>query len=218
MYWISTRAPLVPKILGSFSIDDSDGTKTSLVKWIDKHFLRLCCVYFNLLKMFNVGINFPGVDFLGTALKFKFCYSVACFNTSSIKHEIRHFHAVVVQKQERNVQKAWCTCKLDCFSIAIAFLTFLLASQSSLLKLPTALTAEMTRFRRVPKNNHSLFSEYLIELKSDIRSCQCKNFSIKQVSGLIGVSDPLDPSLDLPLNPTPALEKRKLTIFFGTWH
>ena len=32
--------------------------------------------------------------------------------TSSIKREIRDFHAVVVQWRQRNVQKAWCTFKV----------------------------------------------------------------------------------------------------------
>ena len=43
--------------------------------------------------------NFLGVDFLGTALKFrneKENFVIACF-TSSIKHEIRHFHITVMQ-------------------------------------------------------------------------------------------------------------------------
>ena len=28
------------------------------------------------------------------------------------KREIRHFHALVVQKRERNVKKVWCTCEV----------------------------------------------------------------------------------------------------------
>ena len=35
------------------------------------------------------------------------------------------------------------------------------------------------------------------QLKSDIQSCQCKTFSLKQASGLIGRSGGLDP-LDTP--------------------
>ena len=53
--------------------------------------------------------NFPGVDFLGNPLKFwekekeKFVFRLF---TSSIKREIRHFHAVIVQWRQRNVQKS----------------------------------------------------------------------------------------------------------------
>ena len=32
--------------------------------------------------------------------------------TSSTQREIRHFHVVVVQWRQRNVQKKWCTCKI----------------------------------------------------------------------------------------------------------
>ena len=51
---------------------------------------------------------------------------------SSTEREIRHFRVVVVQqRRQRNVQKAWCTCKVVvCQSEPVAFLP------SSLLKLP----------------------------------------------------------------------------------
>ena len=55
--------------------------------------------------------------------------------TSSIKSEIRHFPVVVVQWWQRNVQKAWCTCRvvfLPCK--AISFLTVSLSSPSWHLK------------------------------------------------------------------------------------
>ena len=45
------------------------------------------------------------------------------------------------------------------------------------------------------------FIEIISHFKSDIRSCRCKNSSIKQASGLIGGLDPPDPPspLDPPL-------------------
>ena len=49
--------------------------------------------------------------------------------TSSTKSGIRHFHVVLVQWRQRNVQKAWCTCR-------VFVLLFSLASSSSFLKLP----------------------------------------------------------------------------------
>ena len=43
--------------LGSFSINNSDGTKNFTFKK-NSRFFKLCCVYFNSLKMSNVG-KFP---------------------------------------------------------------------------------------------------------------------------------------------------------------
>ena len=55
--------------------------------------------------------------------------------TSSVKREIRHFHVLVVQWRQRNVQKAWCTCKIVVLGIKpIASLTSSLPSPSSDLK------------------------------------------------------------------------------------
>ena len=45
---------------------------------------------------------------------------------SSIEREIRHFHVVVVQSGQRNVQKTWCTCKVA------VLLTFVLRSRCRL--------------------------------------------------------------------------------------
>ena len=56
-----------------------------------------------------------------------------CLFTSSIKHEIRHFHVVVVQKWERNVQKK---CDARLLIKPIIFLTFSSPSASLDLKVP----------------------------------------------------------------------------------
>ena len=60
---------------------------------------------------------------------------------SSTKHEIRHFHVVVVQRRQRNVQKMRdARAKLFfCQSKPTGFLPFLLPSQSSLLKFPRSI-------------------------------------------------------------------------------
>ena len=61
---------------------------------------------------------------------------------SSIKRarEVRKYHVAVVQRQLRNVQKAWCTCKLVVLLVLTCyFFSFSLPSPSSLLKLPTVL-------------------------------------------------------------------------------
>ena len=55
--------------LGSFSIDDGDGSKNATFK-TNSSFFKFCRVYSSSLRMSNVG-KFPGVDYLGTALKFR---------------------------------------------------------------------------------------------------------------------------------------------------
>ena len=53
----------------------------------------------------------------------KFCH---CLFTSFTKPEIRHFHVVVVQWRQRNLQNAWCTSKvvvLPCQAIAFLILS-----------------------------------------------------------------------------------------------
>ena len=63
----------------------------------------------------------------------KFCRPLY---TSSIKRENRHFHVVVVQWRQRNVQKNWYTCKVVGLLKSAAFFTLSLPSSSSDLKVP----------------------------------------------------------------------------------
>ena len=75
--------------------------------------------------------------------------------TSSIKREIRHFHVVVVQRRQRNVQKAWRACKVDGLLYnPVTFFTFSLPSLSSFLKLPTNQGWLRLRRRSVGFGNH----------------------------------------------------------------
>ena len=57
------------ELFGSISIDDGNGSENVSFK-MNFRFFNLCRVYSNLLKMASVG-EFPGVDFLRTALKFR---------------------------------------------------------------------------------------------------------------------------------------------------
>ena len=51
--------------------------------------------------------DFPGVDFLGTTLSFEWETKIRCrLFTSSIKREIRDFHAVVVQWRKEMYKKS----------------------------------------------------------------------------------------------------------------
>ena len=53
----------------------------------------------------------------------------------TLKREIRHFHVVVVQKRQRNVQKVWCTCKVVVLlTKPTVFFTFSLRSRRWILK------------------------------------------------------------------------------------
>ena len=64
--------------------------------------------------------------------------------TSSNKSELRHYHVVVVQWQQRNVQKSVIHGKSCSFAMykPIAFFPFSLPSPSCLLKLPNASTRQ----------------------------------------------------------------------------
>ena len=81
--------------------------------------------------------NFSGVYFLGTALKF----TKTKKNSSSLVYVLYNinvqFGIFMCSDGKEMYKKAWCTCKVVFFlSKPIAFLTFSLASPSSLLKLP----------------------------------------------------------------------------------
>ena len=78
----------------------------------------LCRMYAN-----SSGVEFLRAQYTSKEGERKFR---RCLFTSSIKHEIRHFHVVVVQKRQRNAQKIK----------TIAFMTFSLPSPSSDLKVP----------------------------------------------------------------------------------
>ena len=79
--------------------------------------LNMLRVFFKLSALISVRLkcqkywaNFPGVDFLGTALKFRKRKknSSSLVYTSSITRKIMHFYVVVVQKRQRNVQLEKC--------------------------------------------------------------------------------------------------------------
>ena len=117
--WVCTR-----RLLRSFSIDDGDGNEKVTFK-MNSCFFKLCRVYSNSLKMWNVKFtemwnvkwNFLGVDFLGTGLKLrKRKENSSSLVTFSINREIRHFHVVAVQWRQRNVQKSAMRVQSCCFA------------------------------------------------------------------------------------------------------
>ena len=83
-------------------------------------------------------LNFKG-PYSSSEIEIKFRRFLFTF---SAKRQIRHFHVVVVQKQERNDKKVWCTCKAVVLLIKpIVFMTFSLPSASLDLKIPITLFA-----------------------------------------------------------------------------
>ena len=88
-------------------------TKTSHEKWIHI-FFSLCRDYSNCLTLPNAGELFWSWISIShiQVHKEKENFVIACMFTSFTKCEVRHFHLVVVQWRQRNVQKVWCTCKV----------------------------------------------------------------------------------------------------------
>ena len=74
--------------------NDATATRTSLKRWI--------CVPSVFIAIIPTHLNFRG-PYRSSKREIKFR---RCLFTSSIKRKIRHFHVVVVQKQERNVQNS----------------------------------------------------------------------------------------------------------------
>ena len=90
---------------GTFSIDDDNGRENVTIKMNSRffNFFRVCS---ELMKMSNVG-DVPELVSWGPYSSLekerKICSRMF---TSSIKGKIRHFHVVVVQWRQINVQKS----------------------------------------------------------------------------------------------------------------
>ena len=99
-------SPLGPRtrIIGTLRSNDATATRTSLKKVCLRSFSLYSDYSFkNFVKCRRtlLKLNFKG-PYPSSEREIKFR---RCLFMSSIKHEIRHFHVAVVQKQERNVQK-----------------------------------------------------------------------------------------------------------------
>ena len=108
--------PVLLPLLGSFSINDGYGSANVTCK-MNLPFFKLCRVSSNSLTMSNEG-EFPLSWFLRgpySSLKRERKIRHRLF-TSSIKREIRHFHVVVVQWLQRNVQKNVMQVQSCCFA------------------------------------------------------------------------------------------------------
>ena len=93
-------------IIGSFSIDDGDGSENVTLKRFSRFFKR-CRVYSHSAE--NVKCRRSSLQLIswGPHSSLERERKIRCrLFTSSKKREIRHFHVVVVQWRQRNVQKS----------------------------------------------------------------------------------------------------------------
>ena len=83
-----------------------DGHKNGAKKWI--HVLSKFTIFIPDRSICQMLVNFSGVEFLRTVSTFywKELRNCCLVFTSSRKPKIRHFHIVVVQQMQRNVQKS----------------------------------------------------------------------------------------------------------------
>ena len=86
-------------------------TKTSLKKWIRAASNFMALIPSRLIRqMLSKGLDLNSKGLYQSSGKEKeSCCLVFPFST---KREIKQFHVVVVRRRQRNVQKAWCTCKV----------------------------------------------------------------------------------------------------------
>ena len=108
---------VVTIIKGSFSIDDSDGAKNVLFMMNSRCF-KLCRVYSNSLKMSNVPrqISLELITWAPHSSLDREKNIRHRLFTSSIKFAIRHFHVIIVQGRQRNVQKSVMHVQSCCFA------------------------------------------------------------------------------------------------------
>ena len=101
----------------NFSVDDGDGSENVTHRTDEFAFSQFLSRLFQLAE--NVKWRRISLELisLGTVLKFKkrrkICQRLF---TSSIKREIRHFHVVVAQWRQRNVQKSVMHVQSCCFT------------------------------------------------------------------------------------------------------
>ena len=107
--------------------NDATATRKSLEKWVCTLLVFIAIFPTHLLYQKNVGkpswswIPMEHIHGHIQVSKEKLDFH-HCLFMFSIKHEIGHFHVVVMQIRQRNVQKVWCTFK-------VVVLTFSLPSR-----------------------------------------------------------------------------------------
>ena len=95
--------------------------------------------------------------------------------TSSTEREIRHFHVVVLQWRQRNVQRVWCTCK-------VSVLPLPLLSPSCLFKLSNNIYISVMQVIRLAVTSLNilllgrLHQKHLWQMQQNVQRawCRCK--------------------------------------------
>ena len=101
---LGTRVLFASRV--NFSIDDVDGSEIVIFK-MNSRFFKLFCVYFNCRRISLKLISWGPHSRLERERKI--CRRLF---TSSIKREMRHFHAVVVHSDGKEMhKKVCCTCR-----------------------------------------------------------------------------------------------------------
>ena len=101
-------------IIGTLRSNDATATRTSRKKWICvlSVFIGIIPTHFVNCRRTLLKLNFKGPNSSSEReITFR-----RCLFMSSIKRKIRHFHVVVVQKRERNVQKSVMHVRSCCFA------------------------------------------------------------------------------------------------------
>ena len=125
----------VDPLIGSLNNNDGDGYENVISKVRSRCF-KLYCAYSVSFSSSNLGNFFCSWILRLYQSSEKEEESRCLVFTSFTKREIRHFHVVVVQWRQRNVQKNVTHAQSCCFAILSAFMSFSLTSPSSLLKFP----------------------------------------------------------------------------------
>ena len=80
---------------------------------------------FEIHRSYSASFNLPNIGEFFWNWILKDCLENRCLEfTPSRKREIWQFQVVVVQRRQRNEQKAFCTCQVVIWLILVAFMTF----------------------------------------------------------------------------------------------
>ena len=103
------NASVFPRI----SIDDGDGNENVTFK-MNSRFFQILSRLFQFAENVKYGWISQELISWGPKLEFRKTKEIRCgLITSSIKHEIGHFHVVVMQGTgQKWTNKVWCTCRV----------------------------------------------------------------------------------------------------------
>ena len=134
MFFVASAWAKPLKRLETLRFNETTATKTSFKRGFAffqslSRLFRFPATYFVKQRQTLLKVNYRG-PYRSAEREIKFR---RCVFTSSIKHEIRHFHVVIVCSDSKEMyKKVWCTCEVVVFLIKlVAFLRMLLGSFSN---------------------------------------------------------------------------------------